>query len=361
MARTNKGPKLKQNAFGVYEVRWTENGRSKRVSARTTDIQEAQRFFAGWLHKSQQQQAANGALTVRQILAYYEENHVEEQVIDKRRIGDCIRWLNKEMGDLTTGEVTSDALAAYKRNRRNGVTSGRKIKDGTIRRELVTFNAAFEFARKNKKITIDDVPVVTLPPQSPPRDLWLDESEEQEFLSMAADTSGERLSRVHRFVAIALETAARRKSIEQLRWKQVDLAAKRIAYGSDGKRQKNKRRVPVPISDRLLPILQRAWDERGDSEYVLDTPFAIQHHFEALVSRFAKRRGEKFFKVTCHTLRHTWATLAARAGVDLYEIAGVLGDTLATVEKNYLHHCPDHLRKAVNFKNKLLRMDERQV
>jgi integrase len=54
--------------------------------------------------------------------------------------------------------------------------------------------------------------------------------------------------------------------------------------------------------------------------------------------------------MTPHTLRHTWATLAARAGVDLYAIAGVLGDTLSTVEKNYLHHAPDHLRGAINFK-----------
>lgn len=38
----------------------------------------------------------------------------------------------------------------------------------------------------------------------------------------------------------------------------------------------------------------------------------------------------------------------AQAGVDLWEIAGVLGDTLATVEKTYAHHHPDYLRRAIN-------------
>jgi hypothetical protein len=42
--------------------------------------------------------------------------------------------------------------------------------------------------------------------------------------------------------------------------------------------------------------------------------------------------------------------LAARAGVDLFRVAGVLGDTIATVERAYAHHCPDHLRAAVNFR-----------
>jgi hypothetical protein len=27
-----------------------------------------------------------------------------------------------------------------------------------------------------------------------------------------------------------------------------------------------------------------------------------------------------------------------------------LGDTVVTVEKSYAHHCPDHLRGAVNFR-----------
>jgi integrase len=66
--------------------------------------------------------------------------------------------------------------------------------------------------------------------------------------------------------------------------------------------------------------------------------------------RSSSSRAAVMRKATPHTLRHTWATLAAQAGVPLWEIAGVLGDTLATVMKTYAHHCPDHLRGAVNFR-----------
>jgi integrase len=107
--------------------------------------------------------------------------------------------------------------------------------------------------------------------------------------------------------------------------------------------------VPVPISDRLRPVLERAFQEKG-SEFVLDTPASIQKAYNRVLDAFTSVNKAKAAKMTCHTLRHTWATLAARAGVDLYQIAGVLGDTFATVERNYLHHAPEHLRVAVNFK-----------
>jgi integrase len=65
---------------------------------------------------------------------------------------------------------------------------------------------------------------------------------------------------------------------------------------------------------------------------------------------FGRKHGVPW--LTPHVCRHTWATLAARGGVDPYAIAGVLGDTLATVTANYLHHAPDHLRSAINHHTK---------
>ena len=52
-------------------------------------------------------------------------------------------------------------------------------------------------------------------------------------------------------------------------------------------------------------------------------------------------------KVTPKTLRHTWATWAAQRGVSVWLIAGMLGDSVETVERNYMHHSPDHLRGAL--------------
>jgi hypothetical protein len=37
----------------------------------------------------------------------------------------------------------------------------------------------------------------------------------------------------------------------------------------------------------------------------------------------------------------------ALSGVPLWEIAGVLGDTVGTVTRVYAHHAPEHLRRGV--------------
>jgi len=63
-----------------------------------------------------------------------------------------------------------------------------------------------------------------------------------------------------------------------------------------------------------------------------------------------RRNGMKPRKtgISPHVLRHTAATQMARRGVPLYDIAGVLGNSLAMVEKVYAKHCPERLRAAVD-------------
>ena len=52
--------------------------------------------------------------------------------------------------------------------------------------------------------------------------------------------------------------------------------------------------------------------------------------------------------VSPHTLRHTCATWLMQRGVDKWEVAGFLGMTLETLEKNYGHHHPDFQMEAAN-------------
>lgn len=349
MSRPNKGPRLEQNKSGFFEIRWTENGRSKRVSTGEKNVMQARAFFAEWLGGCEQGGVRTSSATAREVLRFYLNTHVEEQVLAKDRCILSARHLESFFGDSKISEITAEKIAQYKASRKAARGGEKPISDGTIRRELVTFIAAMNHAKRNKKISGADMPSISLPPTPPSKDLWLNESEEAEFWKISSQTSGDRLSREFRFVAIALETAARLNSIVGLRWNQIDLERGIIRFEADGKRQKNKRRVPVPISDRLKPVLERAYSEKI-SEFVLDCDSDIRRAFDKIVCIAAQVIDNRLSKMTPHTLRHTWATLAARAGVDLYAIAGVLGDTLSTVEKNYLHHAPDHLRGAINFK-----------
>lgn len=355
MPRSNNGPRLVQNDRGVWEIRWTEGARrSMRCSTRETDLKRAQQAFVAWLSDRNRDEAEREALTLGPALESYITDHVEENVVDRNRQrviqGNLLAYFG---ADRVIKKITAADMLGYQRARREGQAGAKQVKsNGTLRRELNMFLAAMNFAVKHRKLPPADVPYVKLPPAPPPRDFWLNETEMRQLLGTAADMrhSNETTYRGFLFLMIALHTAARKRAIETLRWDQVDLGAGLIHFLPPGARQTKKRRVPVPISDDLRQALQERRQARPNDMYVFSHPGSTIRGWEPILEAAAELHGNERFKLVYpHALRHTFATLAARRGVDLWQIAGILGDNLATVQKNYLHHCPDHLRKAVNF------------
>jgi integrase len=363
MARPNNGPRLDRNPRGLYEIRWTEKdqrgqSRSKRLSTGTASIQEAQKVFAGWLTEYQRDEGKT-APTVQTILGQYldERGH---KMADLERQTDAARMIAMGLGNLALDEVDDLALARYKKRRMDGSIRGKRRRctsEATLRRELSCFKAACNYAHARHRITKDQVPYVDLPQSSPAANFFLVEQEVDDLLRYARKRTDEkgRLSRTYRYLALGLGTAARMNSILNLTWHRVDLQARLIRYDLDASGRRTggdtkKRRVPVPIADWLMPDLKRAYQEKT-SEFVLDSNIQIRRQMDKLCNEAADELGNpRFRKLNRHALRHTAATLMARAGVDIWKLAGVLGDTMATVQNNYLHHHPDHLRSAVNFR-----------
>lgn len=348
MAPVNKGPRLEQNKFDIWEIRWSEDRRSMRKSTGCTNRMDAELKLADFLKaRSTKKREVGSTMTVGRVLDDYLQEHVEDgPVVDKQRQRDIVANLRPFFGSMACGDITPADVLSYQKKRKAGAVGSRMARStGTLRRELNTLIAAMNHAAKSRRLTSADVPYIPLPSAPGARDFWLNEREVTDLLAAcdAEDCRGAL------FIRIALATAARRRSIETLTWSQVDLAARRIQYNPPGRRQTAKRRVALPISDALLPHLQRAYSARA-GELVLGTDNAITRRLEAVCRRAYDDTGNsRFLLVTPHVLRHTWATLAARAGVSAFEIAGVLGDSLATVQRNYLHHSPEHLRGAVNF------------
>jgi integrase len=340
MPKKNNGPQLALNEAGVYEIRWTQDRRSKRKSTGMTDLLSAQAALGRHLLGMADKKVS--PCNVTEVLSTYQTEHVDQHVVAKDRQEGCIAVLTKGLGHLDVQQLTPAVILQYRKDRKAGKVNGHVAGDSTLRRELNCLIAAINHAAKHRRIQQVDVPHISLPDAPPPKDLWMTEEQLAMFIELSSKVS----IRVHRFIVLAAETAARKTAVQTLRWQQVDLKAKLIHFQNDGNQRTKKRRVPVPMSDLAFEVLTQAWADRTQDEWVLGSPYSIQHHFQTVV----KMAGPGFEDVTPHTLRHTWATHAAHAGVPLFEIAGVLGDTLATVMKVYAHHCPDHLRGAVNFR-----------
>jgi integrase len=338
----------KPNRHGTWDILYRDNGHSRCVSTGQSDRKKAAAVLAGFLIERNKIADEAVSLTVAELVDFYMENYATGNVTDIERLQHANKPLLAFFGAMFMGEIDDETVSDYTRRRATGKL-GRKVQDGTIRRELQHLRAVLRFAVKNRRRThtrADDLPDIEMPAKSDGRQVVLNAVELDRLMAAAAPAEGERLSRAYRFVAIARYTAGRRGAIQALTWEQVDLEHGLIDFREPGRRKTNKRRVAVPIDDALLPILRRAHAEReADKEgvlcpWVLDCDGAIKRTFNTTAALAGLPQA------TPHVLRHSWATAAARRGVPMWTIAGVLGDTLETVEKTYAHHCPDHLRTA---------------
>lgn len=358
--RKNNGPYLSDdpNDSGFYEIRWTENGRSKRKSTGEADPRRAQRVYAEFILALDGIEVAGSNITVAQVIDAY--------LAGKTDVMDCsvqtvtFGYLKAFFGDTAVADVDDNMAARYCEKRRAGrltwdtpegrTRGGRKAGDATLRRELLMLCAAVSWCIRRKKFRDQEGRDLLRPqdklqldlPQAPgPRDRWLTRKEALALLTACQPDPAAPLTRVYRYAAMMLYTASRREVVSSLPWERISLERGLIDFAEPGRRRTRKRRGVVPIADELRPILERAWMERTSDLY-LDITTPPLKAFKAAV----KQAG--LSGVTPHVLRHTWATWAAQDGVSLFDIAGVLHDSLATVEKTYAHHCPEHLRNAVN-------------
>jgi integrase len=113
----------------------------------------------------------------------------------------------------------------------------------------------------------------------------------------------------------------------------------------------------VPIGPDLKPIVEEHIATFASSDWMMPAiedpgvPFAyitFRNHFQTIVADAELVTGRKDPRgVVFHSLRHTFASWLVMAGIDLYTVAQLLGDTLQMVEDTYAHLAPDFKRRAI--------------
>lgn len=348
-------PHLDRADNGRWYAFWSEGRRSKRKSMGTDDAAVAQARFAQWLLLGGADEKGDVTYTVADLWTVYFEKHVKLKVANPDTHVWSWKNLERHFGHLTLAQVT-EAAPGYVEARMAGWL-GRAAKSATVRKELALLRACFNWCADAKErkplIGLSDVPGFGLPADSEPRDRWLKRDEIDRLLA-AAQSEG-RMSRVERFLWLALETAGRKQALLDLTWDRVDFETGVIHLALPGLKQTKKRRASVPISAALRPVLERAYAER-EGDLVLDHGGDVWAAVQSVVRRaglapaVARATGTaaKATGISPHVFRHTAATHMARRGVPLWLIAKVLGNSLAVVERSYAKHAPDDLRGAVD-------------
>lgn len=318
----HKGRKYvcRPNKSGMFYITWSESGRSKRQSTGTRDVHEAQAFFDEYV----------GLIAVPKMSVLTIDDLWQRKYPNpSSRYADAWKSLQPHFGHLTVSQVTQDVQDDY--------AEKRPIAASTLRLELSLIRAAINHGVRKRVVDPKDVPVWDeLPDQSPPRDRWLSDEEASRLIEAAKINR-----RVYLFCVLALETGARRTAIQDLTWARVDLKQGVIHYQEPGAPQTRKRNASVPISKRLRPVLTEAQKTR-EGPFVIGAGTRINQPLQRIAE------GAGIEGVTPHVLRHTAATRMARAGVPIFHIAKVLGNTVDVVERVYAKWQPEMLQGAVD-------------
>jgi hypothetical protein len=334
-----KKPKLVANSSGIFEIRYSEktaNGyRSRVLSTRTTCRDAAEAFLTNFIIQSEKTAEVTSNPRIKDLCAEY-SSYLESEARG-RTSQICVENIRALLGDYYPSDLHPSVIRKYK--------ATRNVSSGTLRRELSTLRTLLIYAENHG--FIDRASKIDLPPPSTPRRIYLKSHEEKIFHRIAMDYSNgqDRLSRISRFVAIGLCTGQRAEAVVQLTWDRVDLVARTVDFRMPGRLQSKKRQSKLPISDRLLPILRRAWDERTNEKYVLDTPSDIRFEWKKLMMIEAMA---PYRHITPHCMRKTFITLSIHAGVSVADVAALVGDTVEVILRNYLCELPEAKLDAVN-------------
>ena len=225
-----------------------------------------------------------------------------------------------------------------------------KVSLQTARHDLKTLRAAINHYHAEHG-PLPAVPVVSLPEKAPPRDRWLTRSEAARLIKSARQRP--ETAHVVRFILVALYTGTRSAAVLGLRWLpattggHVDLERGVLYRRGSGQRETKKRRPPVRLPDRLLGHLRR-W-QRSDAVHGIThvvhyqgSPCGKMRRSWATV-RTAAGLGQD---VTPHVMRHTCCTWLMQGGVEIFQAAGFLGMSAATLEQVYGHHHEDYQNQA---------------
>ena len=324
-----------------------DGGRQFGTGCGAHDIDGANKALAAYIGRKYTTIARSGPrqtneIPVADVLTLYAKDVVPKHAHPAAAIGRITR-LGAFFADRTLADINGPLCRAY---------ACKQTSDTMARADLVVLEAAINHHLREG--LHDRLIKVVKPDRRPPRDRWLTRSEAAQMIWKAwrarevkFGKATERFPRRHlaRFLLVGLYTGSRADVITSASFEPqpgrpyIDLNDGMFYRRPAGATETKKRRPPVRVPPRLLAHMRR-WRRLG-ARYPVQIGGKPIKRIRFALQWTAEELG--LSHVTPHTLRHTAATWLMQAGVDLWEVAGFLGMSVQTLEKNYGHHHPDHV------------------
>jgi len=239
----------------------------------------------------------------------------------------------------------------------------KSVTDGTIKRELGTFSAAFNHAIKKHHWRIENPCTKAEAPKEKGRVRYLTHTEARRLLQVATspvDTAGKPLTSQYKspvlrdFIELALNTGCRKGELLHLKWEHVDFSTRLLHL----EQTKSGEWQTVPINEAARQVLVERMRLRD--EMCPEAPWVFFHLTPALNTKVGDRvkSVRKAFSTACrragiydfhiHDLRHTFASWLVMNGTPIFEVSKLLRYASIQMTERYAHLAPDHLHDAVD-------------
>lgn len=295
-----------------------------------------------------------GTLPLRDLLAFYLAHYTGRDGTRVQRLA----WWESKLGDVALQDLSDDHVhaqlealattnAQYFAGRdedgRPVMHAKRKrLAPATINRYSTALAAVLTWAIKKRiapKGYVHPCRSVERRPEKNEKTRFLSDDERERLLQACKVSSWPRL---YALVLAALTTGARKGELLGLTWADVDFERGEATL----QRTKNADPRVLPIVPAVAAELQRF--KGKPDELVFGSPRCPTraYTFEPRFADALQRARIRDF--TFHSLRHSCASMLARNGATLLEIADVLGHRQLQMTKRYSHLATSHKAALVN-------------
>jgi integrase len=253
-------------------------------------------------------------------------------------------------GDKPLNKITPEDVERYKTSRaaefktvrgkdKKRVQTKQRLRPATVNRELACLRAMFNHAIKG------DVPLRN-PISKTAAKVLREDNEQTRVLSY--DEQGKYLAKASPMLfdvaTLMLETGMRPEEVYRIQPKNVHLAENYV-FNPYGKTKAAKRRIKLTATSKSILARRLANCEAFlfpcEADAMRPLPGIQSAHARAL-------RESEVAQFRPYDCRHTWATRAVEAGIDLVTLAAMLGHSKINMVLRYAHPTQEHQTNAMD-------------
>ncbi len=369
LSRTIRQINGKWHARVRYEDANGKKGELLRRAENKSDAKNLKAKLATELLEKGPTQLIASKVTFRQLVQHAKDNIYVPAVFDEdgtrikgvksvRPAHYSLDTLLKVYGDKDIRKIDADGLRDYKVARLTGTNKLSKVKLATVDRELSKLRRLFNIAVSKgwlvsspftKEISKE---LIQEGDETPSAISIRELSDDEAQRVMTALNTPERRHTMPLFIA-ALDTGARKSSlVDYLRWKDIKFDEEIIILTAYKGKNRNKQCWPVPMTNRLkmelLKLQLRLKHNNPDALVFEQAKVNLRKLWLAAYAEAGVPKGVRLF----YSVRHAYAIDMANKGMELPELARLLGHSDVSMTYRYYNLTKGTLDKARNILNR---------